>query len=85
MADEHDILISEIKCVVDDSIKPLVQRVRNLEITTYGEDWSGGLKSWANRQNGYLKGISLMLKIGIPIVAGINLVILAAIFGHMVR
>ena len=60
-------------------------RVSDLESTVFGEDWDGGLKGWANRQNGYLKGIRLMLIIGFPIIGGINLAVLAAVLSHITK
>ena len=60
-------------------------RVKDLEGTVFGEKWDDGLKGWANRQNGYLKGIRLMLMIGLPVLTSINLAILYTVLAHITK
>jgi len=73
----------ELEKAIEEGIKPIVERTMNLEDTVFGEDWDGGLKGWANRQDGYLKGIKTMLNWGFPILTAINVVILVAILSHL--
>ena len=75
----------ELKAAIAEGITPFVERVENLEDTVFGEDWDGGLKGWANRQNGYLKGIKTMLDWGFPILTAIDVVILVAILTHLTK
>lgn len=77
--------LGEIKAIIDDSLRPFVGRLKDVEDTVFGDDWAGGLKGWANRQNGYLKGIRLVLVIVLPILTTINAVVLTMIILHIVR
>ena len=75
--------LEELRTTIDDTLKPFVGRVVDLESTVFGEQWDGGLKGWANKQNGYLKGIRLMLIIGLPIITAINIAVFVAMLAHI--
>lgn len=75
----------QLKAIIDDTLKPFVGRIVDLEGTVFGEEWDGGLKGWANKQNGYLKGIRLMLVIGLPIITAFNIAVLVAVLAHIGR
>lgn len=75
--------LDELRTTIDDTLKPFAGRIRELEGTVFGKGWDGGLKGWANKQNGYLKGIRLMLIIGLPIITAINIAVFVAVLTHI--
>lgn len=75
--------VEQLRATIDDTLKPFAGRIRDLEGTVFGEKWDDGLKGWANKQNGYLKGIRLMLVIGLPIITAINIAVFVAVLAHI--